>query len=982
MKRGFTIIVNIIIIAFIICFITEYTSQKREESNNHELVVFQNTAETAGQIIANYLEDEQHLCDIWASYINNYASVEGQPMNMEEAIAYIRRASISDIVGAHIVYYDDKSFKGISSTPSLKGDEDYTVSYKGYALFTNFSEGELNSTIRQTAAFADPQSGVLSMAFLNTLTLRGDESNESRKALLMRIIPVSEISRKLVYLKGEYEDMDLAIIDTDGNYMIHGSQLKNSNLFEYFKSYNHTDYLSQREFEEMITGDTGLVEITDSKGQVCVVAHTPVTPDKDWFLINIIPKSSLIPDVVDWVLLGCIIGALTALLIFNMISMMIFNRRLAITANEAKKANAAKSNFLSMMSHDIRTPMNAITGFNEMIGRESHDPNILRYSEAIRMAGNTLLSLINDILDFSKLEAGKLDILPMEYDLVAILNDLVNMIHVRTDEKKLNLIVNIDSTIPRYLYGDELRIKQCVLNLLSNAVKYTPEGDITFNVNYEPCTDDKSILLKFSVEDTGSGIKQEDIEKLFIAFKRLEESKNRNIEGTGLGLSITHSLLALMDSTLKVTSEYGKGSVFSFDVKQKVIGDEKVGDYQEAFRIVTESKGGYQQSFIAPEARILVVDDTPLNISVFTSLLKDTQLKIDTATGGAEALRMCMENTYDEIFLDHMMPDMDGIETLQRLKEMKDGPNNGTPVICLTANAISGMREMFLSKGFTDYLAKPIDYERLEVMLLKHLPKDKVIVQYSEAKNEDDYSLALPKGLDKIAGLDVEAGVSHCGSVDSYVDTVKLYWEAVVDNLTSIRELFEAGAYEDLTIKLHSLKSTSGVIGAIDVASLAAELEQAGKDGVLSEAEDSNKKLLEMYDSLGQKLAEIFRPAKILLVDDDPLYLKMLRGWLTDKYEITVVKAGSQAISFLREHKVDLILLDYEMKEMNGAEVLERLRENPETADIPVIFLTGASDDETIQRVMKQSPAGYLLKSLDKDSIVKVIDNFFSSGTL
>ena len=287
MKRGLTIVVNIAVIAFIIFFIARYTSQKREESNDHELLLFMNTAETAGQIIGNFLEDEQHLCDIWASYINHATSAEGQHMSIEEAIEFTRRASISDLVEAHIVYYDNGSFSGLSSTPSVKNDDDYSVSYKGYSLFSDFSESDLNKEIKLTAAFANSQNGVLSMAFLNTLTLRGETPGETRKALLMRIIPISEISRKLVYLKGEYEDVDLAIIDRDGDYMIHGSTLKNSNLFEYFKSYNNTDFSSQREFEENITGETGLIEITDSKGQKSVVAHTPVTSDNDWFLINI-----------------------------------------------------------------------------------------------------------------------------------------------------------------------------------------------------------------------------------------------------------------------------------------------------------------------------------------------------------------------------------------------------------------------------------------------------------------------------------------------------------------------------------------------------------------------------------------------------------------------------------------------------------------------------------------------------------------------
>ena len=858
MKKGLTIIVNTAVIALIIFFVVNYTSRKRNETNDKELLAFRNTVETAGQIIANYLADEQHLCDIWASYINNYASYEGYPMSMEEAVDFTRRASISTIVEAHVIYYDDGSFSGLSRAPRLGEENNYEVSYKGYALFSDFSESKLGNGIRQTAAFANPQNGVLSTAFLNTLTLRDETNGETRKALLMRIIPISEISRKLVYLKGEYEDVDLAIIDTAGNYMIHGAQLKNSNLFEYFKSYNNTDYLSQREFEAGVTGETGLIEMYDSKGRMCVVGHTPVTPNKDWFLINLIPKSSLVHNVVDWILLGGTIGGLAALLIFNMAAMMLFNRRLAAAAKEAERANNAKSKFLSMMSHEIRTPMNAITGFNEMISRESKDPEILRYSEGIRMADNTLLSLINDILDLSKLEAGKLEIIPAEYDLVSILNDLVNMIQVRTEEKNLALNINIDPDIPRRLYGDDLRIKQCAINLLSNAVKYTQEGSVTFTVGYEICEDnDKQLFLKFSFADTGSGIKPEDIDKLFIAFKRLEETKNRNIEGTGLGLSITQNLVALMGSTLKVESEYGKGSVFSFDVRQDIRGTDKVGEYQEAFRIAMESRGGYKRSFTAPHAKLLVVDDTPLNLSVFKGLLKATKVNIDTAESGREAINLCVKNAYDVIFLDHMMPDMDGIETLHELKNLKNSSNADTPIICLTANAISGMREMFLAEGFTDYLTKPIDFVRLEQMLLKYIPDGKIALEYTERRGEGQ---SLPDAVFTISELDVNSGLTHCGDAGSYLNTLKMYSEAASKNIEAIRDFWKVRDIKNLTIKIHALKSTSRVIGAFGVGELAAELEKAGRLGRLEELGDDLEQLLFAYSELAKKLEPIFGP--------------------------------------------------------------------------------------------------------------------------
>ena len=879
MKRGLTLIINIAVIAFIIFFITMYTSQKREERNAGEIQVYQSTADTAGRIITNYLSDEQHLCDVWASYINNFSKETGQPMTISEAVGFTQRATASAEIEAHIVFYDDGSFTGLSSAPSLNDPEDYKVSYRNQAVFSTFSEEFLTHDIRQTVAFTNPKNGIPSMAFLNLLTLSDENSGAERKALLMRIIPISEISRKLIYLKGEYEDMELAIIDIDGDYMIHGSQLKNSNFFEYYKSYNNVDYVGLSEFILKVTGETGTVEITGSKGQKCVVAHTPVTSNSDWFLISIIPKAALLSEsVVDWRLLGATIGALTVLLIFNMSAMMLFNRRLAVTANEAEKANAAKSKFLSMMSHDIRTPMNAITGFNEMIRRESTDPEILRYSEGIRMADNTLLSLINDILDLSKLEAGKLEIIPVEYDLVMVLSDLVNMIKVRTEEKNLSLKIDIDSNIPRRLYGDELRLKQCVINLLTNAVKYTHEGSVSFTVGYEKCPDnDNEMLLKISVADTGLGIRPEDIDKLFEAFKRLEEKKNRNIEGSGLGLSITQSLLSLMGASLEVKSEYGRGSEFSFAVRQEIRGTEIVGNYEEAFSASMEGKGRYRQSFTAPDARVLVVDDTPLNLNVFVSLLKATGIRTDTAGSGSECLGLCTENAYDVIFLDHMMPEMDGIETLHALKALKTSKNETTPVICLTANAISGMREMFLEEGFNDYLSKPIDYVRLEELLVKYIPEDKITEEYVEHANENE---TLPDGLSDIPGINAAAGLKHCGNAASYIDTLRLYCDAAQKNCEEIRNYWNTKDIKNLTIKLHALKSTSNVIGAEEVGELAAELEKAGKQGDADTISGELERLLLMHEKLTAKLSPV-----VSITDGKDELLPISKEELDKEYE-------------------------------------------------------------------------------------------------
>jgi len=390
----------------------------------------------------------------------------------------------------------------------------------------------------------------------------------------------------------------------------------------------------------------------------------------------------------------------------------------------ADEANKAKSLFLANMSHEIRTPINAILGLDEMVLRESTERDILEYAEDIRTSGTALLALINEILDFSKVEEGKMEILPVSYDPGVLKNDIVNMIKDRVGKKELEFNVDVDNGIPRMLRGDEIRIKQCTLNLLTNAVKYTTRGSISLKIGYEKADADH-ILLKVSVKDTGVGIKPEDMDSLFSPFVRIDEKKNRNIEGTGLGISITKRLLELMDSNLKVVSEYGKGSEFSFEVRQEVLNWEGIGEYLRKGEDSGDKKRKYTEHFHAPDARILVVDDIRMNLTVMTKLLKRTQIQIDTALSGPEAIKMAKDTDYDVIFVDHLMPEMDGIETLKYLKEQDGG--DGPVYVALTANAISGAREMYLEAGFADYISKPVEGEKLEMLLMSYLPPEKLL---------------------------------------------------------------------------------------------------------------------------------------------------------------------------------------------------------------------------------------------------------------
>ncbi len=390
----------------------------------------------------------------------------------------------------------------------------------------------------------------------------------------------------------------------------------------------------------------------------------------------------------------------------------------------ADDANKAKSQFLANMSHEIRTPINAILGMDEMVLRTSSEKEVLDYAEDILSSGKTLLALINDILDFSKVEEGKMEIIPVQYEPGVMKNDLVNMIKERATQKGLAINVEFDGKIPRLLKGDEIRIKQCALNLLTNAVKYTKEGRIGLKIAFNK-EDDSHIFLEVTVTDTGAGIKKEDLENLFSPFVRIDEEKNRNIEGTGLGISITKRLLELMGSSLNVESEFGRGSVFSFSVRQEVLNWDATGGQDEKYDSEDRNKHEYKELFHAPDARILIVDDIKMNLTVITKLLRKTQMQIDTARSGPEAILMADKTDYDIIFIDHLMPEMDGIETLHHLKEKE---RSKIPVyIVLTANAISGAREMYLDEGFIDYVTKPVEGEKLEKLIMGYLPAEKLL---------------------------------------------------------------------------------------------------------------------------------------------------------------------------------------------------------------------------------------------------------------
>ena len=617
----------------------------------------------------------------------------------------------------------------------------------------------------------------------------------------------------------------------------------------------------------------------------------------------------------------------------NVLSDIAYSSYLMHHANaELKRAASMKSDFLANMSHEIRTPMNAVIGMAEMALREDLPPTARSYINQIKSAGKSLLTIINDILDFSKIESGKMDINTVDYEPMSIINDVASIVVTRLEDKDVELILDVSPTLPSRLQGDNVRIKQVLLNLANNAVKFTNYGRITLTVDYAPI-DDQNIELQVSIQDTGIGIKEEDLGKLFQSFQQVDSKRNRNIEGTGLGLAISKQLLTLMNGDIKVESEYNKGSIFSFTIPQQITDDTpsinvedpedivvaglisndyvrkhlkedvvKLGvpyteirsvsdvrdlpvDKKAVFLFVENSLfsdpieefirshpqmtgvllikfndavrhdltnllvlkkpifilniaailNGQElhydgseldksdNDFIAPEASILIVDDSSINLTVAEGLLEPLKMQIDTALSGKIALEKIEEKHYDIVFMDHMMPELDGVETTHLIRRFHPDYND-VPIIALTANAVDGTREMFCQEGMNDFVAKPVEVRRLISKVKQWLPIEKIQkTTTATVVIRSDEPIQL-----EVGDLDVNAAIKLLGSEQLFFTILKDYYNLIEKKASQIKILEETGNWPAYTIEVHALKSASRQIGANSLADKAAELEKAG----------------------------------------------------------------------------------------------------------------------------------------------------------
>ncbi len=508
----------------------------------------------------------------------------------------------------------------------------------------------------------------------------------------------------------------------------------------------------------------------------------------------------------------------------------------AVLVNMLKKetkradvANRAKTDFLANMSHEIRTPINSMVGMTEMILREDDKDKIKEYAMDVQNATKSLLNIINDILDISKIEAGKMTIIPVEYSFSRLMKEVISMMEFRIKDRDLGFDVQIDSNIPDRLFGDDIHIRQVLINLLNNAFKYTAEGRVSLQVELLPTSTEKQAHIRFAVKDTGQGIKKEDMDKIMIPYERFDITQNRNIEGSGLGLPITFKLLAGMGSRMYVDSEYGEGSEFSFELWQEIVDGTPISDIKQE----KDSEQGkkYQPAFEAPDACVLVVDDNKMNRKVFKALLAKTRIQIDEAASGRECIELVQKKAYDIIFMDHMMPEMDGVETYAVLKQMEDYPSKQTPVVVVTANAVIGAKDRYIVKdGFRAYLSKPLEYEKLEKVIKTLLNKSKIHAVEQEVKGEENEETTLPI----INGVDWGYAKNHFNSTEDMLGTMSFFRDSIQEDMEELRQLYEAleapGGYKKYCTKIHSMKNSAATVGIIPLAGMAKVLEDAARE--------------------------------------------------------------------------------------------------------------------------------------------------------
>lgn len=685
MKKTMVIIVNVFIMIAMLIFVVLYSNTQSQNTAQRQIEHFENTTIAMERVTENYLEGEQRICDVWARYINS------RNMTIDEAVSFIRISHVLPNASAHIVFLD--SLSGLSSKARQDAPDDYSVSYARVSLLEDVRWiSDIGSSINISRAYTNPVNGEQSLAFCNLITLYDPDTDVPKDAILLRVLPISELEQKWIFPQEEYENAELSMIDADGNYIIKDHSFKNSNFFEFYRSYNSGDTAAQELFEK-ITSSTGSFSMYNSRGEKCILAYTPIASKAEWVLLSFMPMNELNVNTENWMLVGIVSVGLLILFVFDLTVMLYFNQKLHAAAREAAFANQAKTDFLSTMSHDIRTPMNAIIGLTTIAKKNLDDTESVRENlQKITLASNHLLTLINDILDISKVESGKLNLSPQTFSIVETVENLVNISQPMIKEKNIEFHFRISRMEKEYLYADQLRLNQIYINILSNAIKYTePGGHVSVDMREDESKKPGCVQLTYIVSDSGIGMSPEFMANMYQPFSRQTDSRVNSIQGTGLGLAITKQMVDLMNGTINCQSEPGKGTTFT------VILDIPIAERQ-------------REDMVLEPMDVLIVDDDPILLETAADTLKSLGVTADCAESASKALEMIThrhetEQDYRIVILDWKMPDIDGIEMTRRIRSTV---SPDIPILLISAYDRTDIEGAAKKAGANAFISKPL----------------------------------------------------------------------------------------------------------------------------------------------------------------------------------------------------------------------------------------------------------------------------------
>ena len=690
-SKSSTILVIAVNLLFVFgLFVAEfqYISSTRKQTVAKNEESFLNTNVSLVSMTNNYLVGERNLCRSWSNYLN--ANVQ----TMDEAIQFVKESISDPDVMGHIVYKTKTKLTGYSTKASVVDETNFNVDYSSISsiVFTSNAEG-----VRVSSSYINPINGAASIALYSDIKLKDpDDPSKEVDAYLLRVVLRDNFTKRWTFPSGSFKNLQVTITDFDGNYVISGKSFKNSNFFEFYKSYNKSDDKSMEALKKEVTTNSGFLIMKNSVGEECYIAYSHFTDAVDWIVLTYTPAVDITTVSVDYLLISILGAGLAALFIFDLIVLLVLNKNLMATAKIADSANRAKTDFLSAMSHDIRTPMNAIVGFTSLARSEPGNPDPTQDAlKKIELASNHLLTLINDILDLSKIESGRLSINPLTFSVVEMFENLVNISQPMVKSKNIDFSFRAHHFENEWLYADKLRLSQIFTNLLSNALKYTMEnGSVSVDIEEKPSDKPNCIKLIYKVKDTGIGMSQEYIAKMYEPFTRATDSRVNSIQGTGLGLAITKQMVDLMGGTIDCESELGKGTTFTVSLAIP-IGDKPAEELK------------------LPEMDILVVDDDEATLATAMESLESLGVKPEVAKNGEEALGMIEargDKPYQIIILDWKLPDINGIDLAERIKSM---PHNDAPIILMSAYDWSDIEKDARRVQVSGFIFKPLFRSKL-----------------------------------------------------------------------------------------------------------------------------------------------------------------------------------------------------------------------------------------------------------------------------